>query len=254
MFSPVTKSFDLRKTPFSSGSERIVMRSSPFGPCGGGSGHLVPDRAQVLVLLDRLQPRVVAGTGGIAAPTCRPRSSKLMLTGWRIIGSLATQRGREALGQLHPLDGFLGRVALVLSGGDRGEDEEKRQQQAKRGIVRTPGSGWQTVQNCRMFRRREKCKHRTCNQSGVKGVRGYSSAIQGQISKSGSHTGSVKTAHVSWATLLQLSRALLDRFSHGLISVSGVTAPDITPSKGNRNLFVTCDREDYFAFALETDF
>ena len=40
MFSPVTKSFDLRNTPFASGSERIVSLSSPFGPFGGASGTL----------------------------------------------------------------------------------------------------------------------------------------------------------------------------------------------------------------------
>ncbi len=104
-------SLALRKWPFSSGSERMVMRSAPFGPFGGGFRHAVVDGAEVLVDLHRLE----AGWRGILQVLNDPHAARVVegdrdrLTHVRL-GS--DELDFESVGDFHALEGVVGREAL----------------------------------------------------------------------------------------------------------------------------------------------
>ena len=97
------------------------MRSAPFGPCGGGSGTLSQTVRRYWSCLTGLSP---AGLGYCRywSTHMRPRSSKLMLTGWRIMRLGGDGRDGEAVGHRHPPRGLGRREALCRC--DTGKEQE----------------------------------------------------------------------------------------------------------------------------------
>ncbi len=75
----------------------MVILSSPFGPFGGGSGILSHCVRRYWSCFTGFRP---AGFGYCRYCNThnRPRLSKLMLSGWRIIGSEATHRTENPSG------------------------------------------------------------------------------------------------------------------------------------------------------------
>ena len=86
--SPSAKTFTESALPSPSVSSRILIRSAPFGPRGGGSGTLSYSVRRYWSTVTGLSP---AGLGYCKYSTThrRPRSSKQAVTGWRTIGSAA---------------------------------------------------------------------------------------------------------------------------------------------------------------------
>ena len=112
------------------------MRSSPFGPCGGGSGTLSQIVRRYWSCLTGFRP------GGVRVlqvlqhphPAAVVEADAHRLADHRLAGDA---RRREALGQLHPLDGFLGREPLSRRERAR-ERRAMASASARRCIVRAP--------------------------------------------------------------------------------------------------------------------